>query len=95
MEFKKKAKNARAFIVLLAALITEILNIKYDREILNSMIILLVVIIVFIVIATVAIRLIEMICNMESAVKKEDIEDFDEDSDEENKDMEINGGAEA
>lgn len=65
MSFKAKSKNARAFIVLLATLIALLLNIKYDRELLESLIILIIVIAVFYVISTIAIRLIEKICNME------------------------------
>lgn len=83
LDFKKKAKNARAFIVLLAAFITEILSIKYDRELLNSLIILLVVIIVFYAIATVAIRLVERICNMEDSIQKVHMEDEEEQQEEE------------
>ena len=83
MDFKEKSKNARAFIVLLAAMITEILNIKYDRELLNSMIILLVVIIVFFVIATVAIKLVEKILNMDNS----NTEYITDDANEEDRDV--------
>lgn len=65
MGFKEKAKNTRAFIVLLAAMICWLLNIKYKRDILESLIILVIVIAVFYVISTVAIRLIEKISQME------------------------------
>lgn len=65
MSFRAKSRNARAFIVLLATLIALLLNIKYDRELLESLIILIIVIAVFYVISTIAIRLIEKICNME------------------------------
>lgn len=65
METKEKYKNARAFIVLLAALIAWLLNMKYNRSLVQSLIILLVVIIVFYVIATIAMKLIDKICNME------------------------------
>lgn len=65
MDFKEKCKNARAFVVLLASLITWILNMKYERELLKSLIILLIVIIVFYIISTVAIKLICKIKNME------------------------------
>ena len=47
METKDKYKNARAFIVLLAALITWLLNMKYERSLVRSLIILLIVIIDF------------------------------------------------
>jgi len=46
LETKDKYKNARAFIVLLAALITWLLNMKYERSLVRSLIILLIVIIV-------------------------------------------------
>lgn len=65
MDFRERCKNARAFIVLLAAMITLLLNIKYDRELLESLIILIIVIAVFYVIATIAVCLIDRICRME------------------------------
>ena len=65
METKDKYKNARAFIVLLAALITWLLNMKYERSL---------VIIVFYVIATIALKLIDKIRNMEE-VKEVDMEE--------------------
>ena len=74
METKDKYKNARAFIVLLAALITWLLNMKYERSLVRSLIILLVVIVIFYVIATIALKLIDKIRNMEE-VKKVDIEE--------------------
>ena len=67
MDTRDKYKNARAFIVLVAALITWLLNMKYKRGLLNSLIILLIVIIVFYIIATIALRLIDKIRNMETA----------------------------
>ena len=74
METKGKYKNARAFIVLLAALITWLLNMKYERRLVRSLIILLIVIIVFYVIATIALKLIDKIRNMEE-VKEVDMEE--------------------
>ena len=74
METKGKYKNARAFIVLLAALITWLLNMKYERSLVRSLIILLIVIIVFYVIATIALKLIEKISNMQE-VKEVDIDE--------------------
>lgn len=65
MDFREKCKNARAFVVLLAALITLILNMKYQRELVKSLLILLGVIIIFYIIATVAIKLICKISDME------------------------------
>lgn len=67
MDTRDKYKNARAFIVLVAALITWLLNMKYKRGLLNSLIVLLIVIIVFYIIATIALRLIDKIRNMETA----------------------------
>lgn len=75
MGFKEKAKNTRAFIVLLAAMICWLLNIKYKRDILESLIILVIVIAVFYVISTVAIRLIEKISQMEDNKIIQDIND--------------------
>ncbi|MGN0151364.1 MAG: hypothetical protein ACI39Q_02720 [Wujia sp.] len=86
MNFKEKCKNARAFIVLLAAMITLLLNIRYDRDLLESLIILIIVIAVFFVISTIAIRLIEKICNMESkhtSIPEEETESNDDESDSE------------
>lgn len=75
MDFREKCKNARAFIVLLAALIAWLLNMKYDRELLDSLIILLIVIIVFYIISTIAIKLIDKIRNMDSSIPVENIVD--------------------
>ena len=81
MDFREKCKNARAFIVLLAALIAWLLNMKYDRELLDSLIILLIVIIVFYIISTIAIKLIDKIRNMDSSIPVENI--FDEEQEDE------------
>lgn len=83
METREKYKNARAFIVLVAALITWLLNMKYKREMVESLIILLVVIIVFYIIATVAIRLIDKILNMETVeqIDMEETQDSEEETD--------------
>ena len=74
MDIRDKYKNARSFIVLVAALITWLLNMKYKRGLLNSLIILLIVIIVFYIIATIALRLIDKIRNMET-VKNVELEE--------------------
>lgn len=66
MDFKTKCKNARAIIVLTATFIAMLLNIKYKREIIDSLIILIIVLIVFYIIATIAIKLIDLIRKMES-----------------------------
>ena len=73
MELGEKYKNIRAFIVLLAALITWLLNMKYKRNLLESLIILLIVIVVFYIIATIAIKLIDKIRGMDH-VKDVDLE---------------------
>lgn len=78
MDLRNKYRYARAFIVLLAALITLILNIKYKRDIVRSLIIMLIVIIIFYVIATVAIKLIDKIKNMDTKVQQLDDESEDE-----------------
>ncbi len=80
MDFKEKCKNARAFIVLLAALITWILNYKYQRELVKSLVILLSVIIIFYFISTVAIKLICKIRSME--IKEIPIEEEKEETEE-------------
>ena len=59
---------------MLAALITWLLNMKYERSLVRSLIILLIVIIVFYVIATIALKLIDKIRNMEE-VKEVDMEE--------------------
>ena len=77
MDIREKYKNARAFIVLLAAFITWLLNMKYKRDIVKSLIILLIVIIIFYIIATIAIKLIDKIRIMEP-VKQLDVSDSDQ-----------------
>ncbi len=67
MDTREKYKNARAFIVLLAALITWLLNMKYERSMVKSLVILLIVIIVFYIIATIALKLVDKIRNMDTA----------------------------
>lgn len=86
MDFKTKCKNARSIIVLTATLIAMLLNIKYERSIIDSLIILIIVIIVFYIIATVAIKLIDKIRLMEpkTNIKDEDIKRNKESSDNEN-----------
>ena len=81
MELKNKYRYARAFVVLLSALITLILNIRYEREIIRSLIIMLVVILVFYVISTIAIKLIDKIRIMDTKV--EEVEDNQEEQDKE------------
>ena len=73
MELGEKYKNIRAFIVLLAALITWLLNMKYKRNLLESLIILLIVIVAFYISATIAIKLIDKIRGMDQ-VKDVDLE---------------------
>lgn len=65
MDLKNKYKNARAIIVLTATLIAMLLNIKYERDIIDSLIILIIVLVVFYVIASIAIKLIDKIRLME------------------------------
>lgn len=77
MDYYEKCKNARAFVVLLAALIALLLNIKYKRELMESLIIVLIVIVVFYIISTVAIKLIDKIRKMES--NKVAVDDSEED----------------
>jgi len=81
MDFREKCKNARAFVVLLAALITLILNMKYQRELVKSLIILLSVIIIFYIIATVAIKLICKIREMDNKEINDEETDEEESED--------------
>lgn len=81
MDKKEKYKYARAFVVLLAALITMILNIKYKRDLLQSLLILLAVIVIFYVISSSAIYLIDKIANM--GTKKVIVEEQETSEDEE------------
>lgn len=84
MNKNEKYKYARAFIVLMAALVTLLLNLKYNRELLESLIILLIVIVIFMVISSIALTLIDKIANMtETVVIKETISG-DEETEEEN-----------
>lgn len=80
MDIKEKYKNARAFVVLLAALITWLLNMKYERSMVKSLVILLIVIIVFYIIATIALKLVDKIRNMDTAKPIEIIEHSEENS---------------
>jgi glucan phosphoethanolaminetransferase (alkaline phosphatase superfamily) len=73
LDLKQKYKNVRAFVVLLAALISWILNMKYQRALVNALVIELIVIIVFYILASIAIRLVDKIRNMEV---KTNIDDF-------------------
>ncbi|MBP3620341.1 MAG: hypothetical protein J6J16_01115 [Lachnospiraceae bacterium] len=86
MDYYDKLRNARAFIVLLAALITLVLNLKYKRELLDSLIIILIVIIIFFVISTVALKLIDKILHME--VNKEEVGEEETEGDEESEESE-------
>ena len=65
MSDKEKNRNIRAIIVLTAALIALLLNIKFKREIIKSLLIVLVVIIVFYIISTIALIAIDKIKKLE------------------------------
>ena len=84
MNKNEKYKYARAFIVLMAALVTLLLNLKYKRDLLVSLIILLIVIVVFIVISSIALFLIDKIANMTETVVIKDTSSEDEELEEEN-----------
>lgn len=81
MKTREKAKNTRAFIVLLAAMICWLLNIKYNRDLLESLIILVIVISVFYVISTIAIGLIDKISRMEEHIMHQDEDEIAEEED--------------
>ena len=70
MNLKNKYRYARAFVVLVAALIALILNIRYEREIIRSLIIMLVVIVVFYIISSIALKLVDKIRTMDTKVEK-------------------------
>lgn len=80
MNFKRKSRNIRALIVLLAAFITLLLNMKYEREIVKSLTMVLVVIVVFYVIATVAIKLVDIISRMDDKTVYDDGEEASEET---------------
>lgn len=63
-----KLRYLRAFIVLLAGLITLIINIKMHREVTQSLLILLIVLLVFYFLGTLAVELIEK--SLENEKKK-------------------------
>jgi len=65
-------------VVLLAALITLILNIKYEREIIRSLLIMLVVIIVFYCISSIALKMIDKIRTMDTKIEQVEEEEDDE-----------------
>lgn len=81
MDKKEKYKYARAFVVLLAALITMILNMKYKRDLMQSLLILLAVIVIFYVVSSTAVYLIDKIAKM--GVKKVVVEEQEPSLDEE------------
>lgn len=80
MNFKRKSRNIRALIVLLAAFITLLLNMKYEREIVKSLTMVLVVIVVFYIIATVAIKLVDIISRMDDKTIYDDGEEASEET---------------
>lgn len=88
MDLKNKYRYARAFVVLLSALITLILNIKYEREIIRSLITMLIVIVIFYIISSIAIKLIDKIRTMDTKVETvddgENEENQESDMDEQN-----------
>lgn len=66
MDLREKYRSLRAIIVLLAALITWILNIRNGRTLLNFLIIEFIVIVAFYLVSSIAIALIDKIINMEN-----------------------------
>ena len=78
MDRNEKNKNYRAMIVLAAAFIAQLLNMKYKRDLTNSLIIVLIVIVVFFFISTIAIKLIDIISNMDRNIIEENDDENDE-----------------
>lgn len=97
MDRKEKYKNARSFIVLLAAFIALLLNIKFKRQLVQSLIIVIIVIIVFYIISSIAIKLIDKIINMETynIINPSEAEEANEDNNEDNNLNDDNNGLDA
>ena len=72
MDENEKLKNIRALIVLISAFITVILNIKQQRDTLDSMVLLLVVVVIFMVVSSIAVKLIIVIKKMDNKISIED-----------------------
>ena len=77
----KKYQYLRAFIVLLAGLITLIINIKTNKDVTVSLLILLCVIIVFYIIATLIVEILQRAMNPpEENEENQDTNDEEEES---------------
>lgn len=85
-----KLRYLRAFIVLLAGLITLIINIKTQREVTKSLIILLVVLLFFYVLGTLVVELIQQSLEKEQK-KKQQAAALDETFDGENIEEDLEG----
>lgn len=91
MDIKEKYKNARAFVVLLAALITWLLSLKYRRTLLDALILELIVIVIFFIVSSIAIKLIDRIRNMEVRTTTEIEDNIEQESNEDSEDNEASG----
>lgn len=88
MEKKEKYKNIRAFVVLLAALITWVINMKSGRGLMYALIVELAVIIIFYIISSIAISLFDKIANMEKKIIYEDTDAEEDEAGDETQDSE-------
>lgn len=76
-----KLRYVRAFIVLLAGLITLLINMKTGRPVTSSLFIVLIVLVVFYVIGTLAVEILQK--SMDETIQKDDSQDEEEVSAEE------------
>ena len=81
-----KYRYIRAFIVLLAGLITLIMNMKTGRNVTESLFIVLVVLLVFYVLATLVVEILER--SMENSNQQEDVSEEDDEEVSESNDAE-------
>ena len=80
-----KLQYVRAFIVLLAGLITLLINMKTGRTVTSSLLILLIVLIVFYVIGTLIVEILQK--ELEDTDNQESSEDEENQSEEESEEM--------
>lgn len=82
-----KYRYLRAFIVLLAGLVTLVINMKTNKNVTVSLLILLGVIVVFYVIATLCVEILQHSMNQKESRKEEQTESEQTDKDEKEEEM--------
>lgn len=82
-----KYRYLRAFIVLLAGLVTLVVNIKTNKNVTVSLLILLGVIVVFYVIATLCVEILQHSMNQKESKKEDQTESEQTDTDEKEEEM--------